>query len=157
MNEIKCPKCGTVFQISESDYESIVKQIRDHEFEKEIGVREEQYKREKENAVKLAESNKDLEIQELRMKLSNSETGNTSSVNIQYQMNGMEIYFYPYDESDKEYIGGMADEVQSIGQDGTPIQTKILDTSAWDANGTPLAQGAFAGVTDSNHSKIYYI
>ena len=91
------------------------------------------------------------------MKLSYSETGNTSSVNIQYQMNGMEIYFYPYDESDKEYIGGMADEVQSIGQDGIPIQTKILDTSAWDANGAPLAQGAFAGVTDSNHSKIYYI
>ena len=72
MNELKCPKCGTVFQISESDYESIVKQIRDHEFEKEIGVREEQYKREKENAVKLAESNKDLEIQELKIKLSNS-------------------------------------------------------------------------------------
>ena len=36
MNEIKCPKCGTVFQISESDYESILKQIRDKEFEKEI-------------------------------------------------------------------------------------------------------------------------
>ena len=31
MNEIKCPKCGTVFQISESDYESILKQIRDIE------------------------------------------------------------------------------------------------------------------------------
>ena len=38
MNEIKCPKCGTVFQISETDYESIVKQIRDAEFEKEISV-----------------------------------------------------------------------------------------------------------------------
>ena len=31
---IKCPKCGTVFQISETNYESIVKQIRDKEFEK---------------------------------------------------------------------------------------------------------------------------
>ena len=34
MNEIKCPNCGTVFQINETDYESIVKQIRDKEFEK---------------------------------------------------------------------------------------------------------------------------
>ena len=40
MNEIKCPNCGKVFQIDESSYESIVKQIRDHEFEKEITERE---------------------------------------------------------------------------------------------------------------------
>ena len=26
MNEIKCPKCGTVFQINETDYESIAKE-----------------------------------------------------------------------------------------------------------------------------------
>ena len=50
MNEIKCPKCGTVFQISETDYESIVKQIRDKEFDKEINLREEQYKTDKENS-----------------------------------------------------------------------------------------------------------
>ena len=85
MNEIKCPKCGTVFQISESDYESIVKQIRDHEFEKEIGVREEQYKREKDNAVKLAESNKDLEIQELRMKLDNLEEQVKNKLSKEYE------------------------------------------------------------------------
>ena len=36
MNEIKCPKCGTMFQINETDYDSIVKQIRDKEFDKEI-------------------------------------------------------------------------------------------------------------------------
>lgn len=36
MNEIKCPKCQTVFQINEIDYNSIVKQIRDNEFNKEI-------------------------------------------------------------------------------------------------------------------------
>ena len=80
MNEIKCPKCGTVFQISESDYESIVKQIRDREFEKEISLRDEQYKLDKENSIKLAESKikesyvdsinkKDLEIVELKNKI----------------------------------------------------------------------------------------
>ena len=77
MNEIKCPKCGTQFQISESDYESIVKQIRDKEFEREINTREEHHKIDKESAVKLAKSEvkeemtdllnkKDLEIQNLK-------------------------------------------------------------------------------------------
>ena len=32
MPEIKCPNCGEVFQIDESNYDSIVKQVRDHEF-----------------------------------------------------------------------------------------------------------------------------
>jgi len=30
MNEIKCPKCGTMFQIDEKDYDSITKQIEDN-------------------------------------------------------------------------------------------------------------------------------
>lgn len=30
MNDIKCPKCGTMFQIDEKDYDSIVKQIADN-------------------------------------------------------------------------------------------------------------------------------
>lgn len=87
MNEIKCPKCGTQFQISESDYESIVKQIRDKEFEREINTREEHHKIDKESAVKLAKSEvkeemtdllnkKDLEIQNLKneVKSINEET-----------------------------------------------------------------------------------
>ena len=80
MNEIKCPKCGTVFQINETDYESIAKQIKDHEFEKELTQREEQYKKDKENAIKLAESNKDLEIQELKLKLSTLEEQTKSKI-----------------------------------------------------------------------------
>ena len=35
MNEIKCPKCGEIFQVNESDYAAIAKQVRDKEFEKE--------------------------------------------------------------------------------------------------------------------------
>ena len=87
MNEIKCPKCGTVFQISETDYESIVKQIRDKEFEKEITLRNEQHKIDKDNAVKLAKADiekqlneelnkKELEIKELKNKLLLQETNN---------------------------------------------------------------------------------
>ena len=64
MNEIKCPNCGTIFQINETDYESIVKQIRDKEFEKEITSREMQYKIDKENAIKIAESNIEKKLTE---------------------------------------------------------------------------------------------
>ena len=56
MNEIKCPKCHTVFQINETDYESITKQIKDKEFEKEISRKEEQFKLDKELSIQKAVS-----------------------------------------------------------------------------------------------------
>ena len=65
MNEIKCPKCGTIFQISESDYESIVKQIRDQEFKNEIDLVTKQHEKEKDNAIKLALSDKEKEYSDL--------------------------------------------------------------------------------------------
>lgn len=96
MNEIKCPKCGTVFQISETDYESIVKQIRDKEFEKEIAFREEQYKREKEDAISLINANaqkelveslnkKELEINELKNELKTKEEQTRNKTEKEYQ------------------------------------------------------------------------
>ena len=54
MQEIKCPKCGEVFQVDESGYSAIVKQVRDKEFSKEIQSRETQFESEKDNAVQLA-------------------------------------------------------------------------------------------------------
>lgn len=40
MQEIKCPKCGEVFSVNESEYEKIARQVRDKEFEKEMERRE---------------------------------------------------------------------------------------------------------------------
>jgi len=89
VNEIKCPKCGTTFQISEENYDSIVKQIRDREFEKELAHQEEQYKKDKENAIKITEATlekklaeelnqKELEITKLEneLKIKEEETKN---------------------------------------------------------------------------------
>ena len=56
MNELKCPKCGTIFKISENDYNSILEQVRNDEFEKELRRREEEFQKEKENSIKLAEA-----------------------------------------------------------------------------------------------------
>ena len=36
MQEIKCPKCGSVFQVDESGYAAILKQVRDSEFERDL-------------------------------------------------------------------------------------------------------------------------
>lgn len=73
MQEIKCPKCGEVFQVDESGYAAIVKQVRDKEFEKEILERQHVFQNEKDSAVKIAvtkiESEKDKEISELRATL----------------------------------------------------------------------------------------
>ncbi len=67
MREIKCPKCNEVFQVDESGYAAIVKQVRDTEFLKEINERERAFATEKQNAVEIAvtkaasESNRALE------------------------------------------------------------------------------------------------
>lgn len=85
MQEIKCPKCGEIFQVDESGYAAIVKQVRDNEFEKEISARENQFENEKESAVKIAKietetrfnellKDKELKIAELTSKITNEET-----------------------------------------------------------------------------------
>lgn len=51
MQEIKCPKCGEVFQVDEAGYAAIVKQVRDKEFEKEISQRKEAFEKEQQMAV----------------------------------------------------------------------------------------------------------
>ena len=56
MKEIKCPKCGEVFQVDESGYAAIVKQVRDKEFEKELSDRKAQFDAEKQAAVKLMQA-----------------------------------------------------------------------------------------------------
>lgn len=36
MKQLKCPKCGNVFQVDEADYASIVSQVKNKEFEAEV-------------------------------------------------------------------------------------------------------------------------
>ena len=64
MQEIKCPKCGEVFQVDESGYAAIVKQVRDKEYQKDIEAREHQFEAEKENALKLVQIQAEKELTE---------------------------------------------------------------------------------------------
>ena len=92
MHELKCPHCEEIFQIDESGYNQIVKQVRDSEFKKDLKEREaelekntattieiEKLKKEKENEELLKEKEnellkKDQEIERLKNELNNSKT-----------------------------------------------------------------------------------
>ena len=98
MQEIKCPKCGEVFQVDETGYEQIVRQVRDKEFFNEMERREKEsaamrkkefeliqmqdaQKRAAEIAKKEAElSVKERQIAELQAKLEASETAKKLAV-----------------------------------------------------------------------------
>ena len=54
--EIRCPNCGTVFQIDESQYDSIVAQIKNEEYRKDIRQKEKEYNDQLNDKLKLAEA-----------------------------------------------------------------------------------------------------
>ncbi len=91
MNDIICPNCKKAFKVDEASFASIIKQVRDHEFQDELRQREELLKIEKESAVKLAEERtknelkddlvkKDIALAELRAKIQSAETEKTLAI-----------------------------------------------------------------------------
>ena len=100
MKELKCPKCGNVFQVDEADYASIVSQVKNAEFEAEIQHRlAEMNKRltaeqqlatsRKEQSFQAQLSKKDLllgekntEIERLKMQLQNIESKKQSELTL---------------------------------------------------------------------------
>ena len=62
MNQITCPKCGTVINLDESDYEGIVRQVRDDQFAHEVEERAVSLRREHEQALELARSQAKAEL-----------------------------------------------------------------------------------------------
>lgn len=62
MNQVTCPKCGTVINLDESDYEGIVRQVRDDQFAHEVEERAASLRREHEQALELARSQAKAEL-----------------------------------------------------------------------------------------------
>ena len=80
MNELKCPHCGQIFQVDESGYADLVRQVRDEQFTAELHERAEAMERERAQAVELARrdaegvrqqavAERDAKIAELQAKL----------------------------------------------------------------------------------------
>ncbi len=63
MNEIICPHCSKAFKVDEAGFADIIKQVRNHEFDRELHDRIELLERDKQSAVKLAEVTTKNELQ----------------------------------------------------------------------------------------------
>lgn len=92
MQEIKCPNCGEVFAVDESDYAQIVRQVRDKEFINELAQREKELEEKKATELELVRmeqkqaytdalsskeaelSEKDRTIEQLKVQISGNET-----------------------------------------------------------------------------------
>lgn len=108
MNEIKCPNCGTVFKIDENEYQSIVKQIRDKEFEKEITLRDKQHELDKENSIKLHGAELEKEYTE-KLNEKNSEIKDLKN---RLDNNSLEIK----SKLDKDYTERLTDKDKEIAE-----------------------------------------
>lgn len=82
---VKCPNCGEVIDLSESDSAAIINQVRNAEFETEIAEYKKRFETEKESALKMAEieatsrlkdalAKKDEESANLRVKIESNES-----------------------------------------------------------------------------------
>ena len=56
MNEIKCPHCGKVFSVDESEYALLLSQVKNVEFHKELEEREKNLKENQKNIIDLEKS-----------------------------------------------------------------------------------------------------
>ncbi len=100
MKELKCPKCGSVFQVDEADYASILSQVKNAEFDAEIHRRlaeiDERHKAEQDLATVKTEQSfqtqlnkkdkeldaKDAEIERLKAQLQNIEAQKKSELTL---------------------------------------------------------------------------
>lgn len=100
MKELKCPKCGSVFQVDEADYASILSQVKNAEFDAEIHRRlaeiDERHKAEQDLAAVKTERSfqtqlnkkdkeldaKDAEIERLKTQLQNIEAQKKSELSL---------------------------------------------------------------------------
>ena len=132
MQEIKCPKCGEVFQVDESGYAAIVKQVRDSEFSKEISAREKQLTAEKESAVQLAKANadnafrdaiaqKDAEIAALKAQLAAGETEKKLAVSEALAEKNQEL------SAQKEQLAALSGKLTAAEKEGLLTQQSIRE------------------------------
>ena len=67
--QVKCPKCGTVVNLDESDYEGIVRQVRDEQFAREVEERAASLRRVKDQELQLARTEAAGELEKTRAAL----------------------------------------------------------------------------------------
>lgn len=69
MRKIRCPHCGTEFDLDESDYSSIVQQVRDHAFQEELARQTALVQSDLESKQKMNDQASASKIHELELQL----------------------------------------------------------------------------------------
>ncbi len=122
MKEIKCPHCNKVFSVDDSDYASILNQVKNSEYHKELEEAEERAKRQYDDKIKLAETeakNKyESEIKDLKNKLDVLKTSNQADLN-------------KIASSKDTEIAKLQEQIKSLKDKSlTEVKTKELETKA---------------------------
>ena len=133
MHDIKCPHCSTVFTVNETEYNQLLDQIRNHEFEKEINARvdlelknqktefesklllkEAEFKNELDNELSV----KNNEISRLNLLL-NSATSNAKIENKEALLKQQLVY--------EEKLNQSASEIQELKTEKMMLEQNLKD------------------------------
>lgn len=82
------------------------------------------------------------------------------SVNITYKYNYLEIYFYPYTKDEREFLGGIADIIQTTKNGEKSEPKDVWNTGIVGYTDTLEGmnlEGQFAKCKDGLHNAVYYI
>ncbi len=102
MNEIKCPHCGKVFSVDESEYASLLNQVKNEEFHKELEQREKSLKENSKTRIDLEKTKMETkyaldvsklneEIASLKAKLDSYEKDKELAISLATQKKETEI------------------------------------------------------------------
>ena len=141
MQEIRCPNCGEVFQVDETGYNQIVKQVRDKEFAKELEHREKELEAKQRHELELIRlqeekvrtasiTKKDAEISEkeqliaeLQAKLEAGETAKNLAVSEAMEKKNQELSMAAREHS--ESLTKKDAEISARDRRITELQSKL--------------------------------
>lgn len=160
MSQIKCPNCGTIFQIDESQYHDILQQVRNEEFEKELQEREQnsnaliQSKLEKEYESKILK--KEQEIISLKEKLeSNSQLVKAETEKkLQEQLNKKDIEISKLEQNQKLQENELNNLKNNISNNEKVLKAQLENVYQSKLNQKDLEMKTLQGQID--HSKMEY-
>ena len=91
MKELKCPKCGTMFTVNETEYASILSQVKNQEFAAEVAKREEELRAQYATREQLAKQQAEMQLQQsLSAKTSEIEKQNSELAELRAKLQGIE-------------------------------------------------------------------
>jgi len=73
MKELKCPKCGSTFTVDEADYSLLLSQVRNAEFESELGRRVAEHERLQQVQQQASQAQVQMQLQALQAQIAQAE------------------------------------------------------------------------------------